>query len=411
MDVRLTYADASVAVTVPEWVQVRQYGLATDHEPVGYDDFVTAFERAGGKQQSEGPLPLVIVNDGHRGTPTPAILEWLDKYDSRLIDSSRFLVACGTHEEPTPEHYAKIFGRYLARIREHCAWHDCNDPGQMTKIGVDHFGQDVLVNSSAVQAAKLLVITSVEPHYFAGFTGGRKSVLPGLADRATIERNHNLANSLDCRPLRIKGNPMAEHLDETLRLFGPERVFSIQVVTDDRQRILHVFCGRIDRVFPNAVEASYRLYANEVIEPYDLILAEVRPPLDGTLYQIQKALENCQTACTDGGTVIVLAACRDGIGKRGFYDLAKVWDKENNRPADGAPHFGSHKLSRVNAMTRRINVRLYSQLPDDQPRQVFYEPVHDLQKLVDQCLDKANRKRLAVVRDAGHTVLKLAGAA
>jgi len=411
MDVRLTYADESVAVTVPERVQVRQYGLSATREPASYDDFVRAFERVGGKRICEDPMPLIVVNDGHRGTPTPAILEWLDRYDGRLIDTSRFLVACGTHDEPSPKHYETIFGRYLDRIRGHCAWHDCNDRAQMAKIGVDRFGQDVLVNSRAVQAAKVLVITSVEPHYFAGFTGGRKSVLPGLADRATIERNHNLANSLDCCPLRIKGNPMVEHLDEMLRMFGPEKVFSIQVVTDDRQRVLHVFCGRIDRVFPNAVEASYQVYANEVAETYDLILAEVRPPLDRTLYQIQKALENCQTACADGGTVVVLAACRDGIGKRGFYDLAQMWDKERNRPTDGAPHFGSHKLSRVNAMTRRINVRLYSQLPDDQPRQVFYEPVHDLQKLVDQCLDKSNRKRLAVVRDAGHTVLKLAGAA
>jgi nickel-dependent lactate racemase len=132
--------------------------------------------------------------------------------------------------------------------------------------------------------------------------------------------------------------------------------------------------------------------------------------LDRSLYQVQKALEHCQTVVVDGGTVVVVAACQDGIGKRNFYDLSDEWDRVNNRPKDGVPRFGSHKLSRVLAMTRRINVRLYSQLPDDQPRRVFYEPAHDLQALLTECLDKNNRRRLAVVHDAGHTVLKLAGA-
>jgi nickel-dependent lactate racemase len=203
---------------------------------------------------------------------------------------------------------------------------------------------------------------------------------------------------------------MAEHLDEMLRLLGPERIFSIQVVCDSAHTIGRVFCGRIDEAFVEAVSVSEALYARSVTCPYDLVVAEVRSPLDRSLYQVQKALEHCQSAAVDGGAVVVVAACQDGIGKRDFYDLSDEWDRENNRPKDGVPRFGSHKLSRVLAMTLRINVKLYSQLPDDQPRHVFYEPVHDLQALTNECLKKNYRMRLAVVHDAGHTVLKLAGA-
>ena len=410
MEVRLAYADSEIGLEVPDWVELDRYDLTAYDQAVTYSDFLECVNSGGGARLLEGELPLIIVNDGHRSTPTAQILEWLEKYDHRLIDAVHYLVACGTHGEPSPEHYRRIFGRFLDRIKPRLAWHDCTDISQMVRVGADHYQTDVWINRLAVRAKKVLVLTSVEPHYFAGFTGGRKSFFPGLTNRATIERNHNLANSLECRPLRLAGNPMAEHLDEMLRLFGTEKVFSIQVVSDAAHHIGQVFCGRIDKAFAEAVRASEALYARSAPKPYDLIMAEVRPPLDRSLYQVQKALEHCQTAVVDGGTVVVAAACQDGIGKRNFYELSDEWDRENNRPKDSIPRFGSHKLSRVLAMTRRINVKLYSQLPDDQPRRVFYEPVHDLQALMSECLETNNRKRLAIVHDAGHTVLKLAGA-
>jgi len=410
MEVRLAYADSEIGLDVPDWVELDRYDLTACDQIVTYSGFLESINTGGGARLLEGELPLIVVNDGHRNTPTAQILEWLETYDHRLVDAAHYLVACGTHGEPLPEHFQRIFGRFLDRIKPRLAWHDCNDISQMVRVGIDHFKADVWVNRRVVKATKLLVLTSVEPHYFAGYTGGRKSFFPGLANRATIERNHNQANSLECRPLRIAGNPMAEHLDEMLRLFGPEKVFSIQVVCDAAHTIGRVFCGRIDSAFAEAARASEALYARNVTRPYDLVVAEVRPPLDRSLYQVQKALEHCQTAVVDGGTVVVIAACQDGIGKRDFYDLSEEWDRENNRPMDGMPRFGSHKLSRVLAMTRRINVRLYSHLPDDQPRRVFYEPAHDLQALMSECLEKNNRKRLAIVHDAGHTVLKLAGA-
>lgn len=410
MEVRLAYADSEFGLEVPDWVELDRYDLTAFNQTINYSDFLERINSEGGARLLEGELPLIIVNDGHRNTPTAQILKWIEEYDHRLIDTAPYLVACGTHGEPSPEHYQRIFGRFLDRIKPRLAWHDCNDISHMVRVGTDHYHTDVWINRLAVRAKKLLMLTSVEPHYFAGFTGGRKSFFPGLANRATIERNHNLANSLECRPLRLAGNPMAEHLDEMLRLFGPEKVFSIQVVSDATHHIGQVFCGRIDKAFTEAVRASEALYARSVTRPYDLIMAEVRPPLDRSLYQVQKALEHCQTAVVDRGTVVVVAACQDGIGKRNFYELSDEWDRANNRPKDGIPRFGSHKLSRVLAMTRRINVKLYSQLPDDQPRHVFYESVHDLQALISECLEKNNRKRLAIVHDAGHTVLKLAGA-
>jgi nickel-dependent lactate racemase len=406
MEVRLAYGENGLDLIVPDRIEVDRFGLSAAEKPLGYADFESRFAAAGARKLFAGGLPLVIVNDGHRSTPTTRVLKWLDQYDSRLLDRLPFLIACGTHEEPSPDHLATIFGPYLDRVRDRLFWHDCRDLESMTKVGTDRFGEDVLLNRRAAEAVKLLAITSVEPHYFAGFTGGRKSFFPGLTDRATIERNHNLANSLDCAPLRIAGNPMAEHLDEMLDLLRPDRIFSVQLIVDAGRRIGDVFCGPIREAFAEAIVASEKLYAVPVEQPYDLVIAEVRSPLDRSLYQIQKALENCQLGVRDGGAIVVVAACRDGIGKRAFYDLADRWDREANAPVDGIPRFGSHKLSRVVAMSRRIKVCLHSELSENQPRRVFYEPVADLQQFLDENIGSRDRKRLAIVHDAGHTVLK-----
>lgn len=406
MEIALAYGTSGVTVDVPDWVHVDQFGSKTVEHVAGYDDFLDELDRWAGSDFHFDREPLIVVNDGHRSTPTQQVLEWLDTYDRSLLDSCRFLVACGTHGEPSPEHMETIFGPFLGRVRSRVAWHDCHDLSSMITVGVDHFGQQVYLNKLAAEAPQVIVITSVEPHYFAGFTGGRKSFFPGLTDMATIERNHNLANSLDCAPMKLAGNPMAEHLDEMQELLAPRNIHSIQIVADVEHQVFSVCIGQLDAAFKRSTRAATSLYGNSVEKQYDLVVAEVRPPLDKNLYQIQKALENTQAAVTDGGTVVVIAACADGVGSDHFFNMAAAWDQEKNEPVDGIRRFGSHKLSRVKAMTHRIDVRLYSTLPDDQPRQVFYEPTHDLQTLMGDCLDKEKGNRLAVVRDAGHTVIK-----
>lgn len=263
------------------------------------------------------------------------------------------------------------------------------------------------LNRKVLEAPAVIVIGSVEPHYFAGFTGGRKSLFPGLTDFETIERNHNLAVSLACRPLRLEGNPVAEHLDNLLDLIDSDRILSIQVVLDSAGGVAGLFVGDIRQSFREAAHLASRLYAHTVAEAYDLVLCEMHPPLDRNLYQVQKALENCRGAVVEGGAVLLFSACREGIGSEAFFDLADAWDRENNRPADGIPRFGAHKLARVNALQRRIRVGLYSQLQAADVRRVFYSPVENPSSFIAGVCEKKDNYRVAVVRDAGHTVLTI----
>ncbi len=405
MEIRLAFDHKGLTLDVPDSMITDRFGLSTVDRPVTYTEFATELAASGGEQFLSGELPLFVVNDGFRNTPTRHLLEWLDTFDDTILDRAHFLIATGAHSAPTPEHLSTIFGPYLDRVHDRVGWHDARVLGDMDKIGIDHFGGEVFLNRQALEVEKLFVVGSVEPHYFAGFTGGRKSLFPGLTDLATIERNHNLANSLEAAPLKLKGNPVSEHFDELLGLCDLNRILTAQVVMDAGGRIERICFGRLDKAFADATEAAVRLYSHEVEQKYDIVVAEIRPPLDKNLYQAQKALENTQTAVVDGGSVILVTPCNEGVGSKYFFDLANSWDRETNLPEDGIARFGSHKLSRVNAMTRRINVRIISSLPEDHARRVFYEPLDDINEYLAQHEKETHGLRLAVVHDAGHTVL------
>jgi nickel-dependent lactate racemase len=207
-------------------------------------------------------------------------------------------------------------------------------------------------------------------------------------------------------PMRLEGNPVAEHLQSLLTLIDSTRIFAIQVVVDARDRIAGVFAGDLDRAFSRAVELAGSVFSRDFDRPYDAVLCEMLPPLDENLYQAQKALENCRTAVVDGGSLIVVSACARGIGSTFFFDQAAGWNRETNQPHDGVYRFGSHKLSRVNALSKRIDVGLHSTLTDEVVSRVFYQPVKDIQGYINERAGRTNEYRVAVVHDAGHTVLK-----
>jgi nickel-dependent lactate racemase len=406
MRVKLAYGNEGTAINVPEGVQTERFGLNMVDKPVSLSGFVKSFTTAGVGRFLDVERPLIVVNDAYRSTPTSRLLGWLNHCDHNLLNRARFLIATGAHEAPTEGQLTDIFGSFLDGLSSRVFWHDATDLESMVRIGRDRFGAEVYLNRMVLESQRLLVIGSVEPHYFAGFTGGRKALFPGLTDLATIERNHNLASSLQAAPLKMVGNPVAEHLDELLGLIDLDKVLALQVVTDAGGRIDKMCFGSLDQAFQEAIEAATGLYANFTSDKFDMALAELRPPLDRNLYQAQKALENCQTAVVDGGAVVVVSACNEGIGSGFFLAQAANWDRDANRPVGGVVRFGSHKLSRVNAIGRRINVGLFSNLAASVVQQVFFRPVEDLQKYMSDFFAARKNKRLAIIHDAGHSVLQ-----
>lgn len=405
MRIDLNYNNSSLKVDLPEGATV-DICSPVRADQLEEQSLVDILLNAGARAEL-AQAPLFVVNDGHRGTPTATILSLVGKIAPTALDQSRFVVATGAHEAPSDAHLQKIFGSHLNRLRDRISIHNAHDDSLTVPIGRDHFGQTVRLNRQVAEAEHICVISSVEPHYFAGFTGGRKSFFPGLTDLATIERNHNLAASLEAEPMKLEGNPVAEHMAELLNLIDTDRVFSIQAVTNTAQEIVGLMAGTVRTSFHAAVRLASKLSSCEVERPYDLVIAELRPPLDCNLYQVQKALENCQSAVRERGAVVVVSACSDGVGSPHFYKMADNWDRATNAPLNGSPRFGSHKLARVNQLSKKIMVGLKSELDIEVVKHVFYEPVSDLDQLIRSRSEGKSGFRVAVLKDAGNLVLKI----
>jgi nickel-dependent lactate racemase len=406
MKIELSYADGTIILDLPSLITVDIFKPATVDNPLGFDAFRNGFVEAHGDRFLSGEPLLVVVNDGYRNTPTATILQWLDKLDRNVVDQAYFLIATGIHGAPTEEHYNRIFGPFWNRVRARVSYHDCHDLTSMALLSTDSLGGDVWLNKAVLDYPKILVIGSVEPHYFAGFTGGRKAIFPGLTDFETVARNHNLANSLQAAPLKIKRNPVAEHLDSLMRMLDPRKFFGIQIVTDSKRQTAGIFCGELDSAFTRAASFAEKIYSCCVPQKYNVVLCEILPPLDKNLYQAQKALENSQAAVKDGGEAVIVSACPEGVGSEYFFKLAQNWDHQANRANDGRLHFGSHKLSRVIEIGKRINVYLFSTLPGNVVRQVFYEPLDNLQDFLYSKARECEICNMAVVHDAANMVLK-----
>lgn len=349
---------------------------------------------------------LVIVNDGTRPTPTARILKYiqpqLKAYDVR------FLIATGVHRAPTEEEYRFIFGDLYELYRNHISSHDSRKD-EMVYLGKSVNGTEMLINKMAADYEKVIIIGSVEPHYFAGYTGGRKSFLPGVASYKTIEMNHKHALQSSARALQLEGNPVHEDMLDALKTLKCD-VFSIQAVLDKKHRIYGVTAGHINDSFFAAISLAEEVFVTEIPEKADIVVSVAGYPMDVDLYQSQKALDNGKLALKDGGILILVSACREGLGEEAFYDLlsSSSTPEEVLKKISENYVLGYHKAGKMAEVNLWADVRVVSDLDDDLWRKIFIDPQKDLQSAVDRALEeKGPDARIIVMTDGCMTVPEL----
>lgn len=387
-----------------------QYGSETVPLRVPGGDICTVVEPA--DVNSVGyeiqPLPfapeLVIVNDASRPTPTAEIL---DSIYEQIPGSALFLVATGTHRPPTETELEIIFGRHLEHIRDRIRIHNARDNETLREVGITAHGTKVILNRLCTELNRILVIGSVEPHYFAGYTGGRKAFLPGTAAYRSIEENHRHALDPGSQPLALKGNPVHEDTMNALILMGPKAIYSIQAVLDRKQQIYAVESGGIVESFHAAVKKAEEVYVASVKEKADIVVAVAGPPLDANLYQAHKAIENTKAVLKDRGIMILVAECGEGIGNDAFVRLLGESETKADVLAavEAGYKLGFHKASKLAELMMKSELWVVSSIPGPVLENIFMVPFADLQTAVDQAIEaKGKDSRVLVVQDACVTV-------
>jgi nickel-dependent lactate racemase len=349
---------------------------------------------------------VFIVNDGTRPTPTAAVLRVL----SKKIDLSRvrFLIATGIHRAPTEDEYRMIFGELYESLKDRIHPHDSRRD-KMVFLGRSKNGTEMAVNGIAVNADRLVIITSVEPHYFAGYTGGRKSFLPGVASYKTIEQNHKLAMRAEAQAIALAGNPVHEDMMDALQVVNGKRIFSIQAVLDRHQHIYKVAAGDLQSSFEQAVQWANDVFSVEIKQKADIVVSIAQYPMDVDLYQSQKALDNGKWALNEGGTLILVSKCRTGVGDEVFCDqlsLSKDPFQILRNLANGYK-LGYHKAAKVAEIMTWAKIFAVTDLDPSLISRINMTPFNDVQSAVNDVIENDPDATVMVIMDGSVLVPRL----
>jgi len=289
---------------------------------------------------------VIIVNDITRPTPyaliMPPLLQVIGA--AGISDENVTLItATGIHDPHTDEQNLLVYGEELCR-RFKIVSHDPVDKDNLVFKGKLPSGYDFWLNKLVDEADFLITIGVVMPHYFAGFSGGRKSILPGVSGKETVQKNHaRMVELMDNLP-PIRQNPVSLEMIQAARIAGVD--FILNVVADDSGNLVEVVAGDLEDAWYRAVDISQSMYLKPIPRKADVAIAAASGfPRDINLYQAQKALDHADKATKIGGTIIVVADCREGYGEKVFEKFMNSGYSAEGIMADVKAHFvmGGHK--------------------------------------------------------------------
>ncbi|MEO7142904.1 MAG: nickel-dependent lactate racemase [Bryobacteraceae bacterium] len=276
-----------------------------------------------------GESVAIIVNDITRLTRTdlllPPIVDTLNR--SGVPDSDIFIVfALGIHRRQTDEEKKLILGpEMFSRIRSFD--HISTDDANLVTIGVTSFGNRVEINRRVWEADRIILTGEIIYHLIAGYSGGRKSLAPGVAGFRTTTFNHRMIFDPNCRAGKLDGNPAHEDLLEACGMADPD--FIVNVVLSPEGKLIRVVTGHYDEAHREGCRTVNEMLAAEIDEPYDVIVASAGGfPLDIDLRQAHKGLENACQALHPGGSILFYAECPSGAGIGTFEEYVQKYSDD-----------------------------------------------------------------------------------
>lgn len=381
------YGSERIWFELPDDRYIGSFGVK---EPEGVDEAIV-MERSlenpiGPKLEDlDAGKVLISVNDATRLIPTPRLLDHILK---RVGAEFKIIVATGSHRAPTEEEYRdSILGHHYDSLRELTLAHNAKK-SDFVDLGTTSRGTPILVNRELFEHDLVITLSSVEPHYFAGYSGGRKMIAPGLCMYETIERNHKLALLPEAALGKLEGNPVHEDLEEIARAVAKEvRVFSVNTAVSGEGRVWAAESGDLFGSFYAIIRRVEANYLVNLPEEPEVVVAVAPRQMGIDLYQAQKALEAAKLVTRKGGVIILVAPCWDGIGPRNFYDLLTSGPTEEVKRRIWEDYrLGYHKAAKLIEALENYRVMAVTNLDDLVLRRIGIEPFRSVQEAVDEAL-------------------------
>jgi nickel-dependent lactate racemase len=355
----------------------------------------------------------IVASDATRPVPSYLILEALIKElnvygikDNQII----ILIATGLHRASREEELERILGTNLIK-RIRVVDHIATDENSLINIGNidDH---PILINKLYYKADLKILTGYVEPHFFFGFAGGRKSIIPGIAGAETLQNNHSAENiaSPYARFGIFKENPLHKNSIKISRKIGVD--FIVNVCINEHHKILQVASGNFEEAHEKLVNYQLEHIFREIREPFDIVVCgNGGYPLDLNLYQAVKSMAIGEMAVKEGGAIIAVNECADGIGQDKFKELIfssmkpeEIYKKILNKDIVLPDQWEIQILTRI---LMKADIFVVSNLNKDEIGNIGMKYAETVEEAINNCLNKYSSNASILILPNGPQILPL----
>ncbi|GAA0106363.1 nickel-dependent lactate racemase [Paraclostridium sordellii] len=329
MEIKLPYSKSGMYVNIPDKNMIKVL------QSKAHDFKTTLSESEIVKKALENPIEsetleelvkdkkdvVIITSDHTRPVPSritlPIILNKIRNSNPDI--DIKIIISTGCHRPSTREELVYKMGEEIVD-KENIIMHFANDEESMVKVGKLPSGGDLIVNKAIMETDLLIAEGFIEPHFFAGFSGGRKSVLPGVASVKTIMYNHcsEFIDSPYARTGNLKNNPIHEDMLQAAK--SVNLAFILNVAIDKDKKVIGAFAGNLEKAHDAGCEFVTKLSKVDSVDADVVVSTNGGYPLDQNIYQTVKGMTAAEATCKENGVIIMVSACNDGHGGQSFYD-------------------------------------------------------------------------------------------
>ena len=352
-----------------------------------------------------GESVVIVTSDVTRPMPSykvlPELLTELEK--NGIADGDITIVfGLGNHRRQTSEEMQKLVGEDIYR-RIRCVDSDQDD---IICLGTTSSGTPVDIFRPVVEADRRICLGNIDYHYFAGYSGGYKAIMPGVSTESAIQMNHRHMVKELASTGNLKENPVRDDIEEVSQLITMD--FLVNVVLDEHKQVAGSFAGDPIEAHRRGCEMLDEFYKCTIKQKADVVIVSAGGfPKDINLYQAQKALDNAKYAVKDGGEIILVAACSEGLGESTF----ERWMVDSPSPEWMVEEIqrnfvlGGHKAAAIGLVMRFARIKLVSDMDGDFVKGLFMEPYNKLQEALDDALQRQGPEALVHVMPIGGSTL------
>ena len=344
----------------------------------------------------------ILASDITRPAPSHLLLPPLIRRLKDLgVDDLQIVFGLGTHRRMTDDEVSRLLQGSIKLP------HMQHDPGKCIHLGETSRGTPVEINETVASSDLIIATGNIEYHYYAGYSGGAKAVLPGVSSERSVIRNHELMRD----PLSATGrldSPVRQDMEEAAGIAGLDYI--LNVVLNGRNDIVQAVAGDYIRAHRSGAATVDRMYRRAVKPAKIVVTCAGGRPKDLNLFQAQKALDNAKNAALPGGSIILVAECCEGLGHPVFERWASEADSaEQCWERFGREYeFGGHKAAFLAKESLEHHLILVSALPLEQAEMCFFSPAKTLQQALELARERQGKGARMLVMPHGNLTLAVA---